>query len=419
MKKQSNQKAQGAFDVIVIGGGASGMMAAGRAGERGRKVLLLEKNLTLGTKLSITGGGRCNITNVEPDIRKLLRHYGDAEQFLYSPFAEFDNQHTIDFFTKRGLPIKVEDGNRAFPVTERAPDVTRVMEKYVTENRVTIQTGESVTRITIEGNRLTSVETKKGVYTGSAIILATGGQSHPETGSTGDGFEWLRELGHAVVPPTPGIVPLVTEEKWAHAMTGTAFPLARTTFFCDDKKSFTRKGKLLFTHFGLSGPVILNSASKVSDLLHEGKVTVKIDLFPEEDHHILEARILALFDAHKNKSLKNTLADILPPAMIPAFLSLIETDGETKVHSVTKETRKRIMHLLKALPLTINGLMGYDRAVVADGGITLREIDTKTMCSTIYENLFVTGDLLNIHRPSGGFSLQLCWTTGWVAGSNA
>jgi len=417
--KNSVKQGQDAVDVIVIGGGASGMMAAGRAAERGRKVLLLEKNPTLGAKLSITGGGRCNITNAEPDIRKLLRHYGDAEQFLYSPFSEFGNQHTFDFFTKRGLPLKVEGGQRAFPETERATDVTRVLEKYITEHKVTIHTNESVLQIITKGDLVTGVRTGKNTYTGAAIILATGGRSHPETGSTGDGFEWLRILGHEVISSTPGIVPLVTKEKWAHEMTGVAFPLARVTFFCDNKRSFTKKGKLLFTHFGLSGPVILNSASNVGDLLHEGAITVSIDLFPEEDHHVLETRILALFDAHKNKSLKNTLGDIISPGMVSPFLSQFDINEETKVHSVTKETRKQLMHSLKALTMTVTGLMGYDRAVVADGGITLREIDTKTMRSALYKNLFVTGDLLHIHRPSGGFSLQLCWTTGWVAGNNA
>ena len=420
------------YDVIVIGGGASGVMAAGRAAERGKRVLLLEKNAKLGEKLRISGGGRCNITNAETDVHALLKNYGGAEQFLYSVFARFGVPETFSFFEALGLPIVVQARKRAFPHTERAGDVVRALETYLKAGNVTVQTGTNVSRIVTENmgtqNRIVSViagkEKTKTHYTADSYIIATGGVSHPETGSTGDGFRWLKALGHSVIAPTPTIVPLAVREPWAHALSGVSLSFMTITFFTHSKekrqKRFSKTGKLLFTHFGLSGPLILNAAGAVGDLLHADAVTAEIDAYPDTDLGALEKKIIAVFDANKNKMLKNVFRDIVPHGMtdiLGTLLAFIPPD--TKVHSITKEDRRRIAETLKALPLTITGLMGYDRAAVADGGIPLIEIDMKTMRSKVLENLFITGDLLHINRPSGGFSLQLCWTTGFVAGSSA
>jgi len=407
------------YDVIVIGGGASGMMSAGVAGARGKKVLLLEKNERLGEKLRISGGGRCNITNAEEDVRVLLKNYGDAEQFLYSSFSQFGVKDTFSFFETLGLPLVVQARNRAFPHTEKASDVVKVMTKYLKDNKVEVETATKVSRIVTEKGKVMSVVCGKNTYTADSFIVATGGVSHPETGSTGDGFNWLKALGHKVERPTPTIVPLSVKESWVHALSGKSLTFMKITFFKDGKKRFSKTGKILFTHFGLSGPLILNSAGAVGDLLQDGLVTATIDSYPDTTEKDLENKIIKIFDTNKNKNLKNVLDEIMPHGTADAFNKIIPSiDVETKVHSVTKDERKTMVKTLKALPITITGLMGFDRAVVADGGVTLTEIDTKTMKSKLFKNLFITGDLLHITRPSGGYSLQLCWTTGFVAGSS-
>ena len=406
------------FDVIVIGGGASGMMAAGRAAERGKRVLLLEKNTHLGEKLKITGGGRCNITNAEFNTHDLLAHYGQQAKFLASPFSQFGVRSVFTFFESRGLPLIVEDRKRAFPQTQKALDVCRAMEKYLKETRVTVRMGARVTRVIAEARKVFGVECADRVYAAGSVVLATGGVSYPKTGSTGDGFAWLRALGHTVKTPTPTIVPLAVREPWVKALAGATLTQAKITFFTDGKKQFSRAGSILFTHFGISGPTILNSADRVSDMLQAGVVTATIDAFPAFDVGSLDAHIRTTLDANKNRNLKNVFKDIAPLGMSALLTSVFsDVKPETKVHSITKEQRKAMAKKLKALPVTITHLMGFDRAVVADGGIVLTEMDMKTMRSLLFDNLYITGDLLHVRRPSGGYSLQLSWTTGYVAGS--
>jgi predicted Rossmann fold flavoprotein len=266
---------------------------------------------------------------------------------------------------------------------------------------------------------ITSVFVGQKEYHAREYLLATGSVSHPETGSTGDGFAWLRDLGHRVEEPTPTVVPLAIKEAWVHSLAGVSLDEAKITFFVDTKKQFMLKGKILFTHFGISGPLILNSAHKVAECLHTGPVTAYIDMYPSLDMGTLEKNLVKLFDENKNKELKNIIKEFVPDGLQKGVAPLLASvvDMTTKVHSITKEDRKKIVHLLKAMPLTVEGLMGFDRAVVADGGVPLDEIDMRTMRSKKVHNLFVTGDLLHINRPSGGFSLQLCWSTGYVAGS--
>lgn len=408
------------FNVIVIGGGASGMMAAGQAALRGKKVLLIEKNRSLGEKLKITGGRRCNVTNAEYNTKAFLSHYGKAEGFLYSLFSKFGVQNTFAFFESRNLPLVVEARNRAFPFTQEAADVFNVLERDLRKNGVQIKTGCAVEKILHEGKRITGVETEHGKFFAESFVLASGGASHPETGSTGDGFLWLKELGHTVKDPTPTIVPLAVKEKWVKILAGVSLSFMKISFFLEGKRQFSKVGKVLFTHFGLSGPLILNNSSKVADLLSQGQVTASIDAFPDTDLGTLEKRVIKIFNANKNRMLGTVLKDIVPEGTAKGIaLLLSNVDLHVQVHSVTKENRKKLVQLLKALPITITGLMGFDRAVVADGGVALEEIDMKTMRSKLYENLFIIGDLLNINRPSGGYSLQLCWSTGFVAGNSA
>jgi predicted Rossmann fold flavoprotein len=396
------------------------MMAAGRAAERGLKVLLLEKNKRLGEKLRITGGGRCNIANAEENERLLLSKYGSSEQFLYSLFAQFSMKDTFTFFESRGMPLIVEARKRAFPRSQKAGDVVALLEAYLRSGNVEIRTVCPVTKVNQQNGRIVSVESKGQVFTAKEYVFAAGGISHPETGSTGDGLGWLRTLGHTVAKPTPTIVPLAVSDSWVKLLAGVPLDPMRLTFYVEGEKQFRLDGGLLFTHFGISGPLILNNAHRVADLLQAGKVTASLDAFPSTDLGTLEQAIVAAFDANKNKTLRNTLKEFLPAGMQKGVAALIGTsiDVDTKVHSVSKQHRKHLVQLVKSLPMTIEGLMGFDRAVIADGGVPLTEIDTKTMRSKKVQNLFVTGDLLHVNRPSGGYSLQLCWSSGYVAGSH-
>lgn len=396
------------------------MMSAAIASSRGRRVLVLEKNKRLGEKLSITGGGRCNITNAEEDGKVLLAHYAGAAPFLYSPFSQFGVADTYSFFEKIGVPVVVEARKRAFPASQKASDVTKALVELLKKNNVEVITSSPVDGVRREGNRIGAVKVKGKEYCADNYIFATGGVSHPETGSTGDGFGWLRELNHKVAKPTPTIVPLRTRESWSHELAGKTLPDVKITFFVNGERRFSLLGNVLLTHFGVSGPLILNAAGKVADLLQEGEVSALIDTHPARDLGILDRHIASVFDANKNKTLRNVFREIAPLGTTDVLLSLVPSiDGAKQVNSVTREERRMLAELLKSLPLTVVGLMGLDRAVVADGGVHLGEIDTRTMRSKICENLFVVGDLLHIKRPTGGFSLQLCWTTGYVAGVNA
>ncbi len=406
------------YDVIVIGGGASGMMAAGQAASRGKKVLLLEKNNSMGEKLKITGGGRCNITNDEQDVREFLKNHGQASHFLFSAFHQFNAKNTFDFFESKNLPLVVQARNRVFPQTEKAADVFYTLKRFLEAKGVSVKTNSQVKKIVHDQGKILRIITDQGQFRAASYILATGGVSHPETGSTGDGFRWLSKMGHTVHPPTPTIVPLGVAEEWVKVLAGISLSFMKISFLLDGKRQFSKIGKVLFTHFGLSGPLILNSAAKVGELLRNGEVTAQIDAFPDTDLGAMDDKVVKIFSANQNKALKTVLKEIVPVGTLKGILLLLEgMNLDIPVNSVTREDRKKLVNLLKALPVTITHLMGNDRAVSADGGVSLTEIDTRTMKSKIMSNLFVTGDLLHINRPSGGYSLQLCWTTGFIAGN--
>lgn len=407
------------FDVIVVGGGASGMMAAGQAASRGKKVLLLEKNRRLGEKLLITGGGRCNITNEEYDVRAFLSHYGDSGDFLYSPFHQFGVLNTFVFFESLGIPLVVQARNRVFPKTERAVDVCNALTSNMEKYGVVVKTNCIVKKINRSCRVIVSIETNQGILMAKSFVFSTGGVSHPETGSTGDGFKWLRALGHSVKDPTPTIVPLSVADKWVKVLSGVSLSFMKITIFLDGKKRFSKIGKVLFTHFGLSGPLILNMAGDVGDLLEDGVVTATIDTYPDTNLGDMDKKVVNLFNLMKNSDLKTAFKELAPAGTAGGLQTIMpQIDFNKKVHSVTRDERKLIVNTLKALPIKITGLMGNDMAVSADGGIELSEIDTRTMRSKLIDNLYITGDLLHINKPSGGYSLQLCWTTGFVAGNS-
>ncbi len=408
----------GTWDVIVVGAGPAGMMAAGKAASRGLRVLLLEKNETVGNKLSITGGGRCNITNMEFDTRALLAHYGDAAPFLFSPFAQCGVQDTVTFFKAHGMTFSVEDRKRAFPKSERASDVTRLMETYARESGVEIRTKTPVRSIHMREGAVVGVLTDNGILSATTYIIASGGTSRPETGSTGDGMSWFETLGHTVAKPNPDLVPLVAKDGWVKRLSGTTLTDVSITFGVGAKK-VRRAGNILCTHFGISGPLIINAAREVKALLASGPVPATIDLFPHEDVGALRVRITTLLETHSNKTLENALSELIPKGIAEVVLDAIPPEQwMQKSHSVTRDVRHALVERMKAMSLTITDTKGLDWAIVSDGGVDLREIDTRTMQSKKYPSVYVVGDMLNVSRPSGGFSLQLCWTTGFVAGSH-
>ncbi len=417
-----NQKvSKSDFDVIVVGGGPAGMMAAGRAAELGAKVAIIEKNNKLGKKLLITGGGRCNITNAEFDVKKLIAKYGIKGKSLYSAFARFGVEDTIDFFHVKNLPTKVEAEKRAFPISNKAEDVWKVLVKYLKDSGVAIISDSPVKKVLFnkETNLITGIKTSKQTYTAKHYVIATGGKSRPETGSTGEGMEWMKELGHTVEESDPALVPIRLHDYWVKKLSGVSFKNAKLTVFQGKEKQESRTGKILLTHFGISGPLVLNMSKGISELFKYAPVNLELDLYPDMDLGTLDKHFLELLGKALNKQVKNNLGSIVPPKMISTILQFTGINPEITTNSLTKTDRMKIVRLIKALPMSVSGFLGEEKAVVTSGGVVLNEIDFKTMQSKLYSNLFLAGDILNFDRPSGGYSLQICWTTGYLAGENA
>lgn len=408
------------WDVIVVGGGPAGMMAAGSAAQNGAKVLLLEKNETLGKKLLLTGGGRCNVTNAEFDNRALLGKFKGNGKFLFSAFSQWSVKETLDFFHTGGMETKVEKELRVFPVSDSAQSVLDVLLRHMKKHGVTVLSNAPVSEIIYEQKKIVGVKLKdKKIFRSRALVVATGGTSRPDTGSTGEGFEWLKKIGHTVVTPAPSLVPITIKDSWVKRLSGVTVPDVAITIFQNGKKQGAAKGKILFTHVGVSGPTILNMSKDVGELLKYGDVTLSLDLFPGKDYGTLNATLQELFKTHDKKNFGNALGDIVPSALLPILVLHSGIDKETKCNGITREERLRLMHVLKDIPMQVKGLLGPEKAIVTSGGVVLDEVDFKTMRSRLFQNLYLVGDVLDIDRPSGGFSLQLCWTTGFVAGKSA
>ncbi|MES3030852.1 MAG: aminoacetone oxidase family FAD-binding enzyme [Patescibacteria group bacterium] len=415
MKSQENK----VYDVAVIGGGPAGMISAGRAAEKGASVILLEKNPSLGVKLLITGGGRSNITNHELDVRTLLSKYKENDKFLFSAFSQFSVQEALDFFHTRTMDTKTEAEKRVFPKSNKAQSVWDVLVDYMKKSGVTVQTNSAVRDVEVVEGKITAVILKNNTKIfAKKFILATGGTSRPETGSTGDGFAWLSKLGHTVVIPSVALVPIALKDPWIKKLSGVTLRDIKLTTFQNDVKQEAHKGKLLFTHFGISGPTILNMSRDIDELLKYGEVEIRLDLLPALDHGMMNKKLQELFKYDDKKKIKNSLDAIIPSALVDHILELAKVNPDTKNNSVTREERLRLIDVIKGIPMQVDKLLGSDKAVVSSGGVDLKEVDFKTMQSRIVPNLYLVGDVLNIDRPSGGYSLQLCWTTGWVAGSS-
>ncbi len=407
------------WDVAVIGGGPAGMIAAGRAAERGARVVLIEKNKGLGKKLLITGGGRCNVTNAELDNKKLLSKFKDSGKFLFSPFSQWSVRESLEFFHARDMRTTEEAEQRVFPLSNTARSVWDTLVGYVQKGNVTVLSNAAVVRLNTEDRSIISAELKGSkTVRAKSFILATGGTSHPETGSTGDGYKWLRTLGHSVSDASAALVPIALKDP-AKSAAGVAIRNAKVTLYQNDVKQAQKTGKILFTHVGLSGPCVLNMSRDIGELLKYGPVSIEIDLLPDMGYEKVNEALQSAFKANSNKKIKNSLKDLLPPALLPYVFEKAAIDGETFCNSVTRDARVRLMKILKHLRFEVDHLLGMEKAIITAGGVALTEVDFKTMRSLKYKNLYLIGDILNIDRPSGGYSLQLCWTTGWVAGNSS
>ncbi|HUX13773.1 MAG TPA: NAD(P)/FAD-dependent oxidoreductase, partial [Spirochaetia bacterium] len=431
----------GKYDVCVIGGGPAGMIAAGRAAESGRRVLLLEKNSSPGRKLLITGGGRCNVTNAETRHQALVERYGSRGKFLHSLFARFGPGDLREFFRERGLETVVEQENRVFPATQRAASVLEVLLRYMQDGGVEVRLNTAVDGLETESEvngqgRITGARSSDRVYRADAYIVATGGTSHPETGSTGDGFVWLRRIGHQVREPEASLVPIRVREDWVRALQGVALDDARLTARVPGAGDgadarCSERGKLLFTHYGLSGPLVLNMSTPIKELEKTARrqsmippgegISLFIDLFPSIDHAALDRSVLNAFAAGPRRKPVNLLpAEFsLPARLVGVILRQAGITAEATASEVRKDERRRLVVELKALRLTFDGLLGARDAIVSSGGVALEEIDFRTMSSRLYLNLYLVGDILDFQRRSGGYSLQICWSSGWLAGVSA
>ena len=405
--------------IFVIGGGPAGMMAAIRAAEGGASVTLFEKMSRVGRKLGITGKGRCNLTNTA-DIAEVVRNLPGNGKFLYSALKKFSSADTVSFFEDLGVVTKVERGGRIFPASDDASEVIDALLRRLTILGVDVRTNSTVTKILAESHKVTGVLVNGKILACDAVILATGGASYPATGSTGDGFRMARQLGHNVTPILPALVPLETEEDFVRDVQGLSLKNVRVKLLADGKSVAEQFGEMLFTHFGVSGPIILTLSRQAAQLLADGRfVELELNLKPALKPEQLDARILRDFDKFKRKSLKNALVELLPAKLIPIVLDLSYLAEGKRVDEVTQAERRRLAEILQGLPLTITRTRPIDEAIVTAGGVDVKELDPRTMRSKLVEGLFVVGEVADVDGFTGGFNLQAAWSMGNVAGISA
>lgn len=407
------------YDVAVIGGGPAGLMAAGRAAERGAKVVLLEKNKSAGRKLLITGGGRCNITNNIVDPKQLASNYGLAGRFLISAFSRFGIREVIDFFNDRGVKTKIEKNNQIFPVSDQANSVLEALLAYYLEFGGELQLNAEVKKIIKSENLISKIILANGEEIEARnYIVTTGGKSYPDTGSTGDGYHWLEELGHSIIPLRPALVAITVKENYIRELEGLSLPDINLKYYSSSqpaKKIASERGDLIFTADGVSGPAAINLSRHIS-LASNG--SLEIDLFPEADERELYERLRQIFD-HGQKLAKNSLEELLPSRLVSVVIKLAQVRGDKQGNAVTRAERLELVRYLKHFKLSLVGLGDFSQAVITAGGVELKEVDPKTMRSTKIDNLFLAGEILDAAGPTGGYNLQICWSTGFVAGEAA
>lgn len=408
--------------VIVVGGGAAGMFAAIAAAKNGHQVTLYEKNEKLGKKIFITGKGRCNITNAA-DMEELFDAVVTNSKFLYSSFYGYTNQNVIDFFEDAGVPVKIERGNRVFPISDHSSDVIRALEREMKKVGVKVCLNTEVKSVEAEKGKFDKVVLKDTTtQTADACIVATGGLSYRSTGSTGDGFRFAENVGHKVTQCFPSLVPMETKEPWICELQGLSLRNVEAKIL-DGKKELCKDfGEMLFTHFGVSGPLIISASSYVGKKFmdkngQKKELTLEIDLKPALTEEQLDQRVLRDFEENHNRQFKNAITKLFPTKLIPVMLELSGIDPEKKVNSIEKEERKQFVHLIKHFRMTLTGLRDYPEAIITKGGVNVKEIDPGTMESKLVKGLYFAGEVLDLDALTGGFNLQIAWSTGYAAGN--
>ncbi len=404
--------------IIVIGGGAAGMMAAVQASSRNNQVLLLEKNEKLGKKIYITGKGRCNLTNA-CDTEELFQHVLRNRKFLYSAFYSFSNWQVMDFFQNHGLAIKTERGERVFPQSDHASDVIQTLQRVLKQHRVQLRLHTEVTELLSDGKKITGVRIKdNSVLDADAVILATGGCSYCSTGSTGDGYDFAKALGHTVTKRQPALVPLEAGEAWVKELQGLSLRNVKASIHKDGKMLYEDFGEMLFTHYGVSGPLMLSASSIINDQMEHMPLSLSIDLKPALSKEQLDKRILRDFKENQNRCFKNALQKLLPAKLIPVIIRLSNIEPERKVNEITKQGRQELLELIKAFPLTLTRFRDFNEAIITRGGVSVKEVNPSTMESRLVQGLYFAGEVLDLDALTGGFNLQIAWSTGYLAGNS-
>lgn len=407
------------YDLIVIGGGPAGIFAAGFAALQGRRVLLCEKNRRCGAKLLITGKGRCNITHAEDDPRRLVEAFGPQGKSLLSALYAFGVDAVVDFFTQRGLGVQTERGGRIFPAEGNAAAVQRVLDRFLFDSGVEVKTACPVSNIHLHEGQICSITTLQGEFTARNYLVATGGLSYPKTGCTGDGYRWAQQSGHRLVETQPALVPLRLAVNWTGQVCNFNLKNVRISLLQGEKLVTQRFGEAFFTHDGISGPIVLDMSAAVRDALKQGAVRLLLDLKPAVDEATFDRRLQRELAANQNRNFSKSLDALLPKALIPIFLQLAQIDSVKKCHSVTREERLRLLALFKRLELPVLGVGGFNKAIVTSGGVALADIDMRTMRSKKINNLYFAGEIIDLDGPTGGYNLQVCWSTGYLAGASA
>ena len=408
--------------VIVVGGGAAGMFAAIAAAKNGHQVTLYEKNEKLGKKIFITGKGRCNITNAA-DMEELFDAVVTNSKFLYSSFYGYTNQNVIDFFEDAGVPVKIERGNRVFPISDHSSDVIRALEREMKKVGVKVCLNTEVKSVEAEKGKFNKVVLKDTTTkTADACIVATGGLSYRSTGSTGDGFRFAENVGHKVTQCFPSLVPMETKEPWICELQGLSLRNVEAKILDGKKELYKDFGEMLVTHFGVSGPLIISASSYVGKKFMDKngqtmELTLEIDLKPARTEEQLDQRVLRDFEDNHNRQFKNAITKLFPTKLIPVMLELGGIDPEKKVNSIEKEERKQFVHLIKHFRMTLTGLRDYPEAIITKGGVNVKEIDPGTMESKLVKGLYFAGEVLDLDALTGGFNLQIAWSTGYAAGN--
>ena len=408
------------FDVIVIGAGPGGMMAAGRSAEQGNKTLLLEKTDSSGKKLLLSGNSRCNITNSCEMIEDFINNFSESGKFLRNAFSVFFNKNLLRFFRKRGLDFKVEDNGKVFPITDRAEDVLRVLVKYMKDSGCQILYRKEVSDIVKKDEAFEITTKDNSIYSAKKIILATGGLSYPNTGSTGFGFHIAKKLGHTVIKPKPGLTGIILKNNFLKEWQGVSFEDACVSVYADDELIHKGRGEMIFTHFGISGPVMLHMSAIIYEALDSGKrVFLSIDFKPDVNHHELEMLFQEEFKNNPAKKISNALKEFVPARLIKRILEAVRVDKDKKLNQISKEERRSILERLKGFRMIVESVRPIQEAMVTCGGVSVKEIDPKTMESRIVKGLYFAGEVIDIDGRTGGYNLQAAFSTGWIAGGGS